>query len=185
MPVYTEGQSRTAEIEIALQFYRKWQEEHDSVDDAKDAEKAIVAQASAAGIHVKALKHAHRVVNMGTRDGKTYMDMLISYVDAISGGMLQQEEMFSNSEQIDETVRDVQREWMLDREAEAGGYAAGKNGEPVDNNAYQQGSSQHDKWARGWADGREDYIAARGTEIRPKNDGTNPEDRQEDPEDEL
>lgn len=184
MPADTEAPTRTAEIETVLSYYRAWQEEHDNVDDAKALEKSLVAKAAASGVHVKALKQAHKVVKMGPRDGKTYLDAVLLYVDAISGGMMQQEEMFANSDQIDDEVRAVQREWLTDREAEAAGYAAGKNGEPVDNNAHQQGTSPHDKWARGWADGHEDYIAARGTEIHPKKGSGYPEDREgDDPED--
>ena len=184
MPIDTDSPTRSAEIETVLQHYRSWREDHDAVDDANNGEKAGLATAKAAGVHIKAMNLAHKIVKLGPREGKTLIDKLNEYVDAISGGMLSQGEMFSNSnEPLDDTVLAIQREWIANRDAKAAGYAAGKNGEPVDNNPHHQGSSQHDLWAREWADGHEDFVATKGTEIHPKKDSGRPEDRREDPED--
>lgn len=183
MPNDTEVQARSAEIEIVLQHHRAICEERDNVSDAKSVEKSLTAKAAASGVHIKALKLADKAVRMGPRDGKTYLETAVLYANAISGGMMQQEEMFPNSGQIDDAVLEVQRDWLLDREAESTGYAAGKNGEPIDNNSYQPGSSAHDKWARGWADGHEDFVAGKGTEIKPKDGSRYPEDLEDDQED--
>lgn len=180
MPADLDVQSRTAEIEIVLQHYRAICEEHDNVDDAKALEKSLIAKAAASGVHVKALKLAHKVVKMGPREGKTYLEAAMRYVDAISGGMMQQEEMFRDSSEISEKARAEQLEWLNNRGAEEAGYAAGKNGEPIGNNAHQPGTAQHVRWASGWADGHEDFVAARGSEIHPKKDSKRPEDRTED-----
>lgn len=178
--------TRSAEPEIVLQHYRRIEERHDDVEDTKAAESASIADAAASGVNIKALKHARKVINMGPRDGKTYLDDLAFYVNLISGGMMGQEELFGdeNAAGLDDSLLAVQRRWNEDREAERTGYAAGKNGEPVDNNAHQQGTSQHDKWARAWADGHEEYEAARGSEIAPRTGPKRPEDL-EDPEESI
>lgn len=180
-----EIQARSAEPEIILQHYRAIEEERDNVDDAKAAEASKVAAAAASGVDIKALKHARKVVRMGPRTGKSYLDNLVFYVNLVSGGMMGQEELFGTNQDssVDETMLEVQRTWIQDRDAERIGYAAGKNGEPPDNNEHQGGTSAHDRWARGWADGHEEYVAARGTEIHPKKGSKHPEDRAEDPED--
>lgn len=175
--------SRTAEPEIILQHYRRIEERHDDVEDSKAAETASIADAAASGVNVKALKHARKVVKMGPREGKTYLDDLVSYTNLISGGIMGQEELFANDTTVDDSVMDVQRQWIQDRDAERIGYLAGKNGEPIKNNSHTAGSSQHDKWARGWADGHEEFVSGKGTEIHPRKDSRRPEDGGEEPED--
>lgn len=185
MPNDTDTKARSAEIEIVIQYYRLICEEHDNVTDAKSVETSLVAKAAASGVHVKALKQAHKIVKMGPRDGKTFLDAVILYANAISGGMMQQEEMFANSEEIPAAILGDQRDWLLDREAEGAGYSAGKTGEPLDNNSHKPGSSQHDKWARGWADGHEDFVAGKGTEIKPKSGSRYPEDLEDDDQEDV
>lgn len=168
--------ARTAEPEIVLQHYRAICEEHDNVEDAKAAETAKIASAAASGVDVKALKQARKVVKMGPREGKTYLDNLVYYTNLVSGGMMGQEELFSNDERVDDAVMNNQRQWIKERDAEAAGYSAGKNGEPSDNNPHVAGSSEYDRWARACSDGREEFLSAKGAEIHPRKDSGRPED---------
>lgn len=171
----------SVEPEVFLLQYRAIREEMDSADEAKAAVKALIQRAKASGIHVKALKQAQKIVDMGERNGKTYWDMVTLYTNWISGGMLMQEEIFPVSGALDDQLSKIQRDWIDERNAEKIGFLAGKNGEPRDNNPNQQGSQLHPIWDRAWTDGNEQYAAERDMkEIKPRDSSKGLKDRLDD-----
>src|SRR5271156_1558934 len=130
----TSERARTVvEPEVIVRFYQEALESLDLVEEAKADHSAILNRAQAAGIDPKAMKQAHKIVRMGAREGKSYLDNVNFYVNLFSGGMMTQGEMFPRDEVVDENVLGVMRQFNLDREAMARGYKDGKDGGPVDN----------------------------------------------------
>lgn len=154
-----DGHSKLAPVETSLEpeaFLRAYRNIGDKkqVRDQADADwKAQFEKAKSSGFDTAAIKLAIKLKKMDPAKAKDLLLKTVTYLRLLGVTILDQQEMFDTPVSgLTEGLLATHAAW----ESEKDGYAAGKRGDPVDANPKLPGTAEHQAWAQGWYDSRDD-----------------------------
>lgn len=163
--------------EYFLKRYRDIGDKENLFHKARSALKAEIETAAATGINKKALKLVEKLRKMEPREAQSLIRDAVLYMRLLGLNILDQEELLEPSTTgLTEHIIGTHAAW----EAGRAGYAAGKEGRPIDDNPFRPGTETHQHWASEWLDGHDDaesQATPGTTDIQPRDhNGENPED---------